>query len=296
MYNHQLNELFIQFLRVERQYSENTIASYQFDLKIFNEIINKPYDAVTLDDGKKYLSFLRDNYKNNTVLRKVSSIKSLFKYLDGEKLIDGNIWDGIKVSKKQVILPKFLTVDEINNLLNSLDGDSPLDSRNKAMFEVLYATGMRISELLNLEVGNVNFEERFIKVNGKGNKERIIPMSEVALKYLKNYYNNDRLLLQKDLTTTLFLNNRGGSMSRQGFYKIVKEKALLVGIDEISPHKFRHSIATHMLNQGANLKTIQVLLGHENIVTTQIYSHVSKDKVINEYNKYHMFGEDNDEI
>lgn len=296
MYNHQLNELFIQFLRVERQYSENTIASYQFDLKIFNEIINKPYETVTLDDGKKYLSFLRDNYKNNTVLRKVSSIKSLFKYLDGEKLIDGNIWDGIKVSKKQVILPKFLTVDEINNLLNSLDGDSPLDSRNKAMFEVLYATGMRISELLNLEVGNVNFEERFIKVNGKGNKERIIPMSEVALKYLKNYYNNDRLLLQKDLTTTLFLNNRGGSMSRQGFYKIVKEKALLVGIDEISPHKFRHSIATHMLNQGANLKTIQVLLGHENIVTTQIYSHVSKDKVINEYNKYHMFGEDNDEI
>ncbi|MBL0701704.1 MAG: tyrosine-type recombinase/integrase, partial [Spiroplasma sp.] len=242
------------------------------------------------------LSFLRDNYKNNTVLCEESSFKRLFKYLDGEKLIDGNIWDGIKVSKKQVILPKFLTVDEINNLLNSLDGYSPLDSRNKAMFEVLYATGMRISELLNLEVGNVNFEERFIKVNGKGNKERIIPMSEVALKYLKNYYNNDRLLLQKDLTTTLFLNNRGGSMSRQGFYKIVKEKALLVGIDEISPHKFRHSIATHMLNQGANLKTIQVLLGHENIVTTQIYSHVSKDKVINEYNKYHMFGEDNDEI
>ena len=295
MTNKQIEDMFFQYLKIEKQYSQNTIVSYQFDINMFNEIMNKNYMDITLEDAKMYMTFLRDRYSNNTVLRKVSSIKSLYKFLEGEQIIKSNVWMNIRVSKKMVILPKFLTVQEINKLLNSLEGSKPIEIRNKAMFELLYATGMRISELINLKVENINFEERFVRIKGKGNKERIVPMNDIAQKYLYEYIFKARLQLQTTLTNIVFLNARGNILTRQGFYKILKTHALLVGIEDISPHKFRHSIATHMLNEGANLKIVQELLGHENISTTQIYSHVSTSKIVNEYNKYHMFGKDHDE-
>jgi integrase/recombinase XerD len=295
MTNEQIEDEFFQYLKIERQYSENTISSYRSDILSFQTLMEVNYIEVSVDDAKRYYAYLRDNYANNSVLRKISSIKSMYKFLESEKIIDHNVWLSIHVSKRNVVLPKFLSVEQINLLLNSLVGDKPIDIRNKAMFEVLYATGMRISELIDLHVENINFEERFIKVHGKGNKERIVPMNDIACKYLSLYINHGRLSLMNDLTSVVFLNNRGSKLSRQGFYKILKEKALAVGIVDISPHKFRHSIATHMLNEGANLKVVQELLGHENISTTQIYSHVSSNKIINEYNKYHIFGKDNDE-
>jgi integrase/recombinase XerD len=295
MTNDQIEDAFFQYLKIERQYSENTISSYRSDITSFQTLLEIDYIDLTLEDAKRYYGYLRDNYANNSVLRKISSIKSMYKYLESEKIIENNVWLSVHVSKRNVLLPKFLSVEQINLLLNSLVGNKPIDVRNKAMFEVLYATGMRISELIDLRVENVNFEERFIKVHGKGNKQRIVPISDIACKYLSLYINHSRLSLMKELTNIVFLNNRGNKLSRQGFYKILKEKALAVGIVDISPHKFRHSIATHMLNEGANLKVVQELLGHENISTTQIYSHVSSNKIINEYNKYHIFGKDNDE-
>ena len=189
-----------------------------------------------------------------------------------------------KIEKR---LPKFLTEKEVDSLLN-IPLTHPIDYRNKAMLELLYATGIRISELLNLTMANYNIEDESIKVMGKGSKERIIPLSEITMKYLNLYLNEYRnFILKEKQSDYIFINYTGKKMSRQGFFKILKQICQKSGINkEISPHVLRHSFATHLLNNGADLRIIQELLGHENISTTEIYSHISKEKIIEDYKKH----------
>ncbi len=287
MNNDNLIDLYETYLTVERQYSDNTKINYIKDIRQFCEVVEIKVYKVEEDDALRYYEFLRNSYTNNTLLRKLSSVKNFYKYCLSEDLIAKNPFENIKASKKQVLLPKYLTQDEINLFLDSLSGDKALDYRNKAMFELLYATGMRVSELINLKVSNINLNEGFVLVFGKGSKERIVPISNQSLLYCKEYLNKYRPFLMKEDTDVLFLNTRGNKLSRQGVYKLLKQKCEEVGIYDVSPHKLRHSIATHLLNGGANMKIIQEILGHSDISTVQIYAHVSNDKIKNEYEKYH---------
>lgn len=289
--NSKIIEEFYQFLLIEKNYSKNTIDSYMRNIKQFIEV-NKDIDLLQINEQivNDYLIFLRENFDNNTVIQKISSLRSLYKFLLQENYVKENLFSEISLGKKNVILPKFLTIDEINNFLDSIPLDSNLNIRNKAMFEVLYSTGVRISELLNIKINDINFNEDLINIFGKGKKERIVPLNKTAKKYLLLYLNESRIHLLKDDTDLLFVNKNGKKISRQGFTKILKTQANLVGITDISPHKIRHSIATHMLNNGADLKVVQELLGHENIATTEIYTHVSQQQLIDDYNKYHKYG------
>lgn len=282
---------YIQFLVIEKQFSKNTISSYERDINMFCEIIKKPLIEVDEKDAISYLSYLKQNYKNNSVLRKISSIKNMYKFMQVEEYVKENPFSVTKVRKNKLTLPKYLSKDQINKLLDSLPEETNIDIRNKAMFELLYATGMRVSELINLEVGDLNLEERFIRVVGKGNKERIVPINYASQEILIKYIQKHRILLAVEENNILFLNQHGKKLTRQGFAKILKEKARKVGIEEISPHQLRHSIATHLLNGGANLKVVQEILGHSDISSTQIYTHVAKEKLKENYNLYHPLGD-----
>ncbi len=293
MNNEKLLDLYDTYLTVEKQYSPNTKISYLRDIRQFITLIEKNLIDVDEDDALKYYTYLRENYNNNSLLRKLSSVKNLYKYFCSESILEVNPFLYVKSSKKQVTLPKFLSIDEINTFLDSLDGEKHIDFRNRAMFELLYATGIRVSELITLEVSNINLLEGFVLVTGKGNKQRIVPIGSTAISHCEIYINSHRIHMLKEHNNTLFLNAFGKPLTRQGVYKILKEKTTAIGIYDVSPHKFRHSIATHLLNGGANMKIIQEILGHSDISTVQIYAHVSNEKVKNEYNKYHPLSKKN---
>ena len=202
-----------------------------------------------------------------------------------------NIIDDIEMPKYYKKLPTILTIEEIDKLLN-VNLVSAYDYRNKAMLELMYATGLRVSELVNLDINSVNLEKKFVRCIGKGSKERIVPIGDVACNYLNIYLNEYRDKLTKNrLCESLFLNNHGNTITRQGFFKMLKEQCIKVGIDKnISPHMLRHSFATHLLNNGADLRSIQMMLGHSNLSTTQIYTNVSNDILRENYKLYHPRG------
>ncbi len=287
MSNQELLQEYNDYLVIERQYAINTKLSYLQDINQFNELLQKDYILIEQEDAKKYYQYLRENYKNNTVLRKLSSMKSFYFFLLKEGKVKNNPFKQLTMSKKQVILPKYLSYKEIMYFLDSLEGQSPLEIRNRAMFELLYATGMRVSELTNLKINDVNLDERFVLITGKGNKQRIVPINEVAVSCIDKYYKISRLKLIKKQTNILFVNKNGDQLTRQGIYKILKTKTNEIGLKDVTPHKFRHSIATHLLNGGADLKIIQEVLGHSDISTVQIYTKVSQDKLMKEYNNCH---------
>jgi len=237
------------------------------------------------DDIRLFLYNSKESSK--TKAHYLTVLKSFFDYMLDLNKIDINPCENIKSPKMDKKLPKFLTEEEVDRLLN-IRCNKPIDYRNKAMLEMLYATGMRISELLNLELSNIYEEEAMVKVMGKGSKERIIPMGDITIKYLNIYLKEHRnYILKSNQSEYVFVNYNGRKMSRQGFFKILKQLCDKSGIKkEISPHIIRHSFATHLLNNGADLRIIQELLGHENITTTEIYSHVSNEKVKNDYSKH----------
>ncbi len=280
-------ELYEQYLYVERQYSTNTIYAYIRDINEFITTLDIDYINVSLNQIDQYIYFLKNSYKDSTVHRKVSSIRNFYKFLYINKTISINYWDNVKQRRKSVTLPKFLEYADIEKLLDSLTLDTPYETRNKAMFETLYATGVRVSELMKIKISNYNSLESIIKIEGKGNKERIVILNESARNAIEEYIASARNKLTKHDTCYLFLNSHGNALSRQGFYRILKMKANLVGIESISPHQFRHSIATHMIENGADLRSVQELLGHSDISTTEIYTHLSRDKIKTDYDKYH---------
>lgn len=280
------------YLLTEKHLSDNTITSYILDIYkylLFQEKkgIKDPI-KIKKDDVVSYLSLLdKDKYSIYSVVRKISSLRVFHHYLEITYHIKDvmNDIDNPRFYKK---IPNVLSIEEVDKLL-SFPLNNAFDYRNKAMLELMYATGLRVSELINLEITNIDLDNNIVRCFGKGNKERIIPMGEVALKYLKLFINDYRDSLKKTyLCDKIFLNNHGKALTRQGFLKILKTVAKSAGIDKnITPHTLRHSFATHLLNNGADLRSIQIMLGHSNLSTTQIYTTINNETLHENYNLYH---------
>lgn len=285
-------EDYINYLTIEKKLSVNTIASYSHDLSALLDYLNKKSintNSIKKEHITSFLSHLRDdNISARTTARVITSLKGYFKYLMKENEIKNNPMENIDSPKIKKALPKVLTLEEVDKLLN-FKLETEFDYRNKAMLELLYATGLRVSELINLQLHDINIKNKVLRVIGKGDKERILPLGDYALSALNEYVNNYRSILQiKYIDEALFLNNHGKQITRQGFFKILKQIANEVGIKkEFSPHTLRHSFATHMINGGADLKTVQTLLGHSDISTTQIYTHITNETIKNNYEKFH---------
>jgi len=284
-------EDYLNYLRYERKLSKNTYESYRYNLiKINNFFKNKNLLNLSEDDIRLFLYNSKESSKTNA--HYLTVLKSFYDYMLDLERININPCENIKSPKIEKKLPKFLSEEEVDKLLN-IRCQNPIDYRNKAMLELLYATGMRITELLDLKLSNIYKEDCVVKVLGKGSKERIIPIGEITIKYLEIYINEHRNFILKTKTSEyLFVNYNGNRLSRQGFFKILKQLCNKSGINkEISPHILRHSFATHLLNNGADLRIIQELLGHENITTTEIYSHVSNEKIKQDYAKHPHYEE-----
>lgn len=279
-------ESYLDYLKYERKLSDNTYLSYRYNLiKISNFFEKENITYLTEDEIRNFIYKSKESSK--TKAHYLTVLKSFYDYMLDIDVIKTNPALNIKMPKLEKKLPKFLTEEEVIKLLD-INLHKPIDYRNKAMLEILYATGMRISEMLNLTMSNYNPISADVKVMGKGKKERLIPLSDITIKYLDLYIKEYRTYLLKDkISDYIFINYNGKRMSRQGFTKILKEIVDKSGIKkEISPHVLRHSFATHLLNNGADLRIIQELLGHENISTTEIYSHISNEKVLDDYKNH----------
>lgn len=276
---------FLEYLKYERRVSVNTVDSYGENLLLLKNYTNKDLISLKKEDIKDFLDNVEATAR--TKAHYLTVFNSFYKYLVFMDKIKSNPCDGIKAPKLEKKLPTYLTNEEIAKLFN-IRLTKPVDYRNKAILEVMYATGARISEVINLEVNQIDFEECIIRVVGKGKKERIIPLDDVAIEALDNYINNYRPFLIKNETCNyVFLNKNGEKISRQMIFKILKNLANKAGIiKEISPHTLRHSFASNLLNNGADIRVIQELLGHENLETTEIYSHLQNKKIKDDYNNH----------
>ena len=282
------SELYFQFLRVEKGVSIETIRNYAYDLKqFFAELHKETTQDLKVNDISEFVRIQTKNMLSvPTILRRISSTKNFYLFLEKERIITFQIenLDKPKGAKK---LPICISIEEVEALLNQPDLDKPEGQRDRAMLEVMYSSGLRISELLNLKVKEINFERGVVKVIGKGNKERIVPIGDYALEYLNKYIKGGRNKNQNRNSPYLFLNRYGEPVSRIYFFKQVKKYAELAGIQaEISPHTLRHCFATHMLENGAELRAVQEMLGHANIATTQIYTNISSKRIISAYDLY----------
>lgn len=281
---------FINYCVFEKGLSNQTKISYENDLKIYREyLICVGVDKVNMISDNDIKEFLkeRSSEMTSTVAHNLTVIKSFHKYLLKEKVVLKDVSEFIVRPKLKKSIPKTLSVEDVDKLLD-IQLVTPFDYRNKAMLELMYGCGLRVSELVSLTVNNIDMTNCIIRIMGKGNKEREIPIGEYALYFLKEYLDTRNSMLKRKSCDKIFLNNHGEGISRQGFFKILKvllkEKDLNV---EVSPHTLRHSFATHLLNRGADLRSIQEFLGHSDISTTKIYTHVSDDKIKEDYKKYH---------
>ena len=279
-------EKYMAYLEYERKLSLNTIKSYLNDLKGFDMYFKGNLIELNYDDIKKYIESLQEK-TSTTISHYVTVINSFYSFLISEEVINNNPCENIATPKVVKKLPNYLTEEEVSKLLD-VNLLTPYDYRNKAMLELLYATGLRISELCNLKLSDVDVNNCFIRVYGKGKKERIVPVTNLALKYLIIYVDEYKNLILKDKDSeNLFISNSLTNISRQGFFKIIKKECKRVGIEKnVSPHILRHSFATHLLKHGADLRIIQELLGPEDITTTQIYAHLVNEKLKSDY-EYH---------
>ncbi len=280
------------YLLTEKHLLDNSISSYISDIYMYLQYLEtkKIIDplSITKENLISYLEELdNENYSIYSVVRKISSIRLFHHYLSKIYNIE-DITISIDNPRFYKKIPNVLSIEEVDKLLN-IKLNNAYDYRNKAMIELMYATGLRVSELINLDINNIDLEEKIVRCFGKGNKERIVPIGEIALKYLEIYIINYRDTLKKKyLCDKLFLNNHGKAMTRQGFFKILKKIANEQGIEKnITPHMLRHSFATHLLNNGADLRSIQMMLGHSNLSTTQIYTNINNETLKENYDLYH---------
>ena len=284
--NEELIQKFVNYLSFERNYSENTITSCKnilIDLSFFSK---KDLNKLTNEDLKKFLNKY-SNLSNKTISQKISSLNTFYKYLEKEEIIVSNPAYNLIRPKTSIKLPDVLNLEEVNALLD-IDVKTPYNARDKAILELLYSSGLRVSELINLELSNVDLDSCLIRVMGKGRKERIVPLGDYAIDALTIYINDYRYLINKKNNNYLFLNKSGDRISRQFIFKTIKRKVSKKGIKKnVSPHTLRHTFATHLLNNGADLRIIQELLGHENLSTTQVYTHISNEQLRNEYEEAH---------
>jgi integrase/recombinase XerD len=287
-----LADHFINHLRVERGLAENTIQSYSQDLVRFIRYLDKRNISplyVKQDDIMDYMSTLRGVLSVRSVARNLSALKMFFRFLVYDGLIGKSPARLLTTPKLPRKLPGVLNREQVDLLLSQPDAASHRGQRDKAMLELLYATGLRVSELVGLKISNVNLEAGYVRTVGKGSKERMVPMGQKALDALKIYLGDGRVVLLKKRTSYyVFLNARGKPMTRQGFWKIIRQYGLNAGIrGAITPHSLRHSFASHLLEGGADLRSVQVMLGHADISTTQIYTHVTRDRLKKIHEKYH---------
>ena len=281
--------LFAQYLLVEKGLSQKTVEAYLTDLKMFFQYFKNKKDTSELDpyDLNSFMLYGASiGMTPSTTLRRAASIKHFYTFLKKDGYYDGEIPE-VDAPKKEKILPTYLSVEEVELLLNAPNMKSPSGIRDKAMLELMYASGLRVSELLSLEKANVNLKKGIVIVFGKGAKERKVPMGDFALEYVVKYINQVRGKFHGADSKYLFLNRQGKPLSRIYFFKQIRKYASEVGIEkEISPHTLRHCFATHLLEGGAQLRTVQEMLGHANIATTQIYTHVSRERIISAYDLF----------
>lgn len=286
---------FKNYLNIERGLSTNSIKSYENDLNKFLNFLQieknkcKP-DEVTTDLIKEFIYDISKKLKSSSQSRIISGLRNFYDYLIFENIISNNPVDNIELPKIEKKLPNILSIEEIDRIINNINKEKPESERNIAIIETLYGCGLRVSELINLKISNLFFSEDFIIVTGKGNKQRLVPISEVNKKSINCYILNSRgkLKIKEEYKDTLFLNRRGSKLSREMIFTIIKNLVLKSKINKkISPHSFRHSFATHLLENGADLKSIQQLLGHQSITTTEIYMHLDNKALLNVMNKYH---------
>lgn len=287
---------FLNSLIIEKGLSKNTIQSYESDIyQLYQWNISKNKIRITeikKIDTSQYISYLfSQNLKSTSVNRKISSLKTFFNFLLKKKLIDVNPFADQIMPKKPISLPKSISEDDVVKLLDAPKPDSLIGLRDKAMLELLYASGVRISELVNIKFSDLDLERNIIKVFGKGSKERLVPFGEDAAQCISAYI--DERKKNKDIASIkyIFLNNRGSKISRHAFWHRLKEYCLEIGLKrDISPHTLRHAFATHLLNRGADLRSVQVLLGHSDLSTTQIYTHIAKQRLSELVKKHHPRG------
>lgn len=286
-----LSDYIIELKTIKQRDKDTTVNSYSEDIYKYLEYMESKNISSALDISYNnlldYLKYLDDNkYEVSSVARKIVSIKAFHKYLsENYNVVD--ISTKINTPRFYRKLPNILTIEEVDNLLD-IKLDTPFDYRNKAMLELMYSSGLRVSELINLELSDIDLNNNYVRCFGKGNKERIVPIGEYSSKYLSIYINEYRDSMKKGYyTEKIFLNNHGKEMTRQGFFKIIKKIAKDKDINKnITPHMLRHSFATHLLNNGADLRTIQEMLGHSSISTTQIYTNVTNDILKENYDLY----------
>ncbi|MCI8568513.1 MAG: tyrosine recombinase [Bacilli bacterium] len=291
-------EDFLSYCTFEKGLTDKTRISYQYDLKTYCQfLINKGIKDVQMIKDTDIKEFLkaRNIGESTTIAHNLTVIKNFHIYLLKENLVDTDVSEFIERPKLKKALPKTLSVEEIERLLD-INLLTPFDYRNKAMLELMYGCGLRVSELVNLENNDLDMINCLIRITGKGNKDRIIPIGEYSIYYLKEYLKVREKLLKRKVCNKLFLNNHGQGISRQGFFKILKEILLKKNLNsDVSPHTLRHSFATHLINRGADLRSIQEMLGHTDISTTKIYTRVSDEKVLQDYEKFHLRSKKNKE-
>ena len=283
---------FIQYCLFEKGLTDQTVSSYQNDLDVYCSFLQDKsvflVKDITSDHIKEFLKLRGDSESTSTVAHNLTVIKNFHKYLIKENIVKEDVSLFISRPKLQKRLPRALTVEEVDLLLD-ITLNSPFDYRNKAMLELMYGAGLRVSELVSLTLNQIDLENGLVRIMGKGRKEREIPIGEYGVYYLKLYLEHRGMLIKNHRTEdALFLNNHGKQITRQGFFKILKQLLLDKGLNpDVSPHTLRHSFATHLLSHGADLRSIQEMLGHSDISTTKIYTHVSDEKVEADYKKYH---------
>ncbi len=288
---------FLDFLSVERGLSKNTIYSYGEDLNKFASYLEKKHidapDSVKKDHITDFMLFLKDNgLSSNSISRALVSIKVFFRFMVRERILKKDITSVLDSPKLIRSLPEVLNSDEVNKLLFSANGRDWIGIRDKAVIELMYATGLRVSEVVELKLSNANLDMGFVKCIGKGQKERIVPIGKKAQEALGRYITKIRPKLQKKTADNhLFLSKLGRKISRQSFWKMIKKYAALAKIKkEIKPHTLRHSFATHLLEGGADLRSVQEMLGHSDISTTQLYTHINRERLKGIHKKFHPRG------
>ena len=280
---------YLDFCLIEKNLLPNTLADYKEDFSFFQRQF--PYIKDTEDMNKEDINdFIYEmsiaGLKPATIKRRISCIRNFYIFIQTEG-IKNNIVSNILTPKSERYLPEYLSIEEVDKLLNSFNLNDDTELRNKAIIDTMYSCGLRVSEVINLEIKNVNVDEKIIKVIGKNAKEREIPIRKEALNSITNYYNFIRKNIKKGDKKILFVNADGKKLSRQYLWKVIKEKGKECGINKnIHPHTLRHSFATHLLSRGADLNSVKNMLGHENIETTQIYTHVAEERILKEYDKF----------
>ena len=282
---------FLNYLLVDKGLSNNTVKAYEADISSFFQWLDNEdlkYKNLQEDHVNQYISFLfQRKMRSSSVNRKISSIKSFYIFLVKRNFVKNSPLNDLVTPKQEKYLPESMSEAEVDKLLNSPDVANKIENRDKAMIEMLYATGMRISELVNLKITDVDMKRCVVKVFGKGSKERLVPFGETALDSLRSYLNEREQSSSKEI----FLSNRGKKMTRVAFWQRVKVYLIRENLkNSISPHTLRHAFATHLLNRGADLRSVQLLLGHSDLSTTQIYTHIAKQRLSDVLKKHHPRG------